>query len=58
MMQSGVTLGVRGVEHQVFNGLLVVQDHLGFQRVLAFGGLAEFDEPLGVEPAVGVALQH
>lgn len=46
-----------GIAHQVFDGLLVVQDHLGFQRVLALGGLAELDQALGVEAAVGVALQ-
>ena len=46
-----------GVAHQIFDGRLVVQDHLGFQRILALGGLAEFDQPLGIETAVGVALQ-
>jgi hypothetical protein len=46
-----------GVAHQVFDGLFVVQDHLGFQRILALSGLAEFDQALGVQTAVGVALQ-
>ena len=53
----GRQLGVCRVEHQVINGLLVVQNHLGFQRVLAFGGLAKLDQPLCIQPAVGVALQ-
>ena len=51
----GRDLRLTWIEHQVFNGLFVVQDHLGFQRGVALSGLAEFDESLGVEPAVGVA---
>jgi hypothetical protein len=53
----GLHTRVVGAEHQVFDGLLVVQDHLRFQRILAFGSLAERDQPLGVQAAVGVALQ-
>lgn len=43
------------IEHQVLDRLLVIQDHLGFQHVLAFGCLAIGDQPLGIQPAVGIA---
>lgn len=36
---------------------LVVQDHLRFVGVLALGFLAELNQPLGIKPAVGVALE-
>jgi len=36
------------VVHQIFDGGLVIEDHLGFQGILALGGLAEFDQPLCV----------
>ena len=53
----GLHLSVFRLEHEVFDGLPVVQDHLGFQRVLAIGGLAEFDQAFGVQAALGVAFK-
>jgi hypothetical protein len=35
----------------------VIQDHLGFLRVLALGLLAELDESLCIEPAVRIAFE-
>ncbi len=42
---------VLGIAHQIFDGRLVVEDHLGFQcGSLAGRGLAMFDQSLGIEP--------
>ena len=46
-----------GIAHQVFNGILVVQDHLGFQCTLTLSDLAEFDQAFGVQTAISVALK-
>jgi len=48
---------VRAVLHKQLNGFLVIQDHLRFFRVLAFGFLAELNEALGIESTVGIAFE-
>ena len=53
----GIDANLFGVTNQIFNGGLVVQDHLGFQRILARCRLTEFDQSFGVEPGIGVTFQ-
>lgn len=43
--------------HQKFYGSLVVQYHLRFQGILAFGVLPEFQQSLGFEQRVGIAFE-
>ncbi len=38
-----------GLLDEQFNSRLVVQDHLRFQRILALGGLAQFEQALGFQ---------
>ncbi len=42
---------------QKLDRVLVVEDHLRFESLLAFGLLAEVDQALGVEQRIGVALK-
>jgi len=35
----------------------MIEDHLGFEPVAAFGLLAELDQPLRIQQRVGVALE-
>ena len=55
--RAGLGARMFGSEHQILDGLLVVQDPLRLQRILAFGRLAVLDQSFGVQTAVGVALQ-
>jgi len=48
---------IPGIVYQVFDGCLVVEDHLGFQGILALGSLSEFDQPFSIELAISVAFQ-
>jgi hypothetical protein len=46
-----------GVFDEHLDGRLVVEDHLRLAMILAFRGMSKFDEILGFQPAVGVALE-
>jgi hypothetical protein len=48
---------IRAVFHKQLNSRLVIQDHLRFFRILAFGFLAKLNEALGIKPAVGIAFE-
>ena len=58
-VQDGVAIepDMLGPLDQQVDGSLVVQDHLGFADVVAFGGLAEGEQPLRVQQRVGIALE-
>ncbi len=47
---------VRGADEK-FDRVLVVEDHLRFEAVPAFGLFAELDQASGIEQRVGVALK-
>jgi hypothetical protein len=53
----GIYTCVFSVAHQIFNSRFMVEDHLGFQRILAFGGLTEFNQAFDIKAAVGVSFQ-
>ncbi len=58
-VQNGVTIETDfvGLLDEHFDGRLVVQDHLRFQRILSLGGLAQFEQALGFEQRIGIAFQ-
>src|SRR5438093_195398 len=58
-VEDGVTIeaDLRGLLDQELNRLLVVQNHLRLQGILAFGGLSQCEEALCVEQRIGIALQ-
>src|SRR5437867_2245015 len=58
-VEDGVTIeaDLSSLLDQEFDRLLVVQNHLRLQGLLAFGLLALGEEALGVEQRIGIALQ-
>ena len=45
------------IVHQQFNGAFVIEDHLGLDGCFPMRCLALLNQPAGIEPGVGVALQ-
>ena len=54
---EGVEIDLIDILDQHLDGDFVVEDHLGFLGILALCHLAELDQVLRVQAAVGVALQ-
>lgn len=58
-VQDGVAVESRllGLIHQQLDGRLVIQEHLRFQRILAFGRFAQGQKAFGFEQGIGIAFQ-
>src|SRR5262249_61888034 len=58
-VEDGVTIeaDLSGLLDQELDRLLVVQNHLRLQGILAFGGLSQCEETFCLEQRIGIALQ-